>query len=375
MIEIVLAAAIAVAQAPAAEPPKPAASPAAERRRPERAPRETVTALMPSDKKVTIEYGRPALGGRNMTDLLSQLPADRIWRAGVDQATTLTTDTDIIIGGKRVKAGKYTVYVHAPATGDYSLVLNTDPGVPLKTIFPAAPPEVADALWPRLGDYGKVTGTEVLRVPLRKAAAPTAMDRFLIGLAPARNGQSSITLTWGDQSWTTDIKAASVPVSSISDGDVPTLERVTSALGGRTVTIEYARPALKGRTMRGMLDMLQPDRIWRAGVHFPTTLTTDGDLVVGGRPVKAGKYTVFVHAPENEDYSLVLNGSPAVAEDYMRIAATEVLRVPMRRGEARQPLESFLIALSPAGPSASTLTMTWGDQSWNIDLRAASPSR
>src|SRR5688572_32422807 len=89
---------------------------------PAQTPRETVTALL-NGKKVAVEYGRPALGGRKMAELLGQLPADRVWRAGENQATTLTTDTDILVGGKRVPAGKYTLYVHAPATGDYSLIL------------------------------------------------------------------------------------------------------------------------------------------------------------------------------------------------------------------------------------------------------------
>ena len=171
-------------------------------------PRETATALV-NGKKVSVEYGRPALGGRKMAELLTQLPADRIWRAGVDQASTLTTETAILIGGKRVPAGKYTVYVHAPATGDYSLVLNSDPGVALKTIFPAAPPAIADALWPHIEDYESVKATEVLRVPLRKGTAAEPMDRFLIALAPAKNGASAITLTWGGESWSTDIRAAS----------------------------------------------------------------------------------------------------------------------------------------------------------------------
>lgn len=209
MTRIALAAILAVAAAGEAQTPAASPSPAA-RRPPERAPRETVTALV-NGKKVTVEYGRPALGGRDMDALLSQLPPDRIWRAGVDQATTLTAESDVMIGGKRVKAGKYTVYVHAPTTGDYSLVLNSDPGVPLKTIFPAAPPALADALWPRLGDYGTVVGKEVLRVPLKRSAAAEKMDRFLIGLAPAKDGVSSITMTWGDRAYTTDIKA--VPAS------------------------------------------------------------------------------------------------------------------------------------------------------------------
>jgi hypothetical protein len=195
---VLAAAAHAPAQTPAASP-----TPAAQRPM----QRETVTAFL-NGKKVAVEYGRPALGGRKMSDLLAQLPADRIWRAGVDQATTLTTDADIMVGGKRVPAGKYTLYVHAPATGDYSLVLNSDPGIALKKIFPAAPAAVADAMWPRLDGYENVKATEILRVPLRKGTAVEPMDRFLIGLAPARDGASSITLTWGAESWTADIKAA-----------------------------------------------------------------------------------------------------------------------------------------------------------------------
>jgi len=209
MMRMAVAAAMAAAAIPVAAQtntaPPPTAPAAA--RRPERVPRETATALL-NGKKVAVEYGRPALGGRKMAELLTQLPADRIWRAGMDQATTLTTEGDITVGGKRVPAGKYTLYVHAPATGDYSLALNSDPGIALKLIFPAAPPAVADALWPRLDGYDKVKEKEVLRVPLRKGTAAEPMDRFLIGLAPARDGASSITLTWGGESWSTDIKAA-----------------------------------------------------------------------------------------------------------------------------------------------------------------------
>src|SRR5687767_15944162 len=128
---------------------------------------------------------------------------------GVDQVTTLDTPIPLVIGGKAVPAGKYSLYLHAPAEGDYSLIVNSDPGVPLKTIFPAAPPAIADALWPRIEDYESVKAKEVIRVPLRKGTAAEPMDRFLIGLAPARDGASSITLTWGGESWTTGVQAAS----------------------------------------------------------------------------------------------------------------------------------------------------------------------
>ena len=54
------------------------------------APRETVTATV-AGKKVSVEYGRPSLRGRPMSELIAQLPEDRIWRAGVDAVTTFTT--------------------------------------------------------------------------------------------------------------------------------------------------------------------------------------------------------------------------------------------------------------------------------------------
>jgi len=173
----------------------------------QKAQRETQTVAF-DGKKVAIEYGRPALKGRTIEALTSQLPADRIWRAGENQVTTLTTDTDLMIGDKRVPAGKYSVYVHAPAQGNWSLVINSDPGVRLKEIYAAAPPEVADAMWPRLDGYEKVKAREVARIPLTTANPSAPAERFQIRLGPAKNGVSALSLAWGDRGWSTTVKPA-----------------------------------------------------------------------------------------------------------------------------------------------------------------------
>jgi hypothetical protein len=202
VVSICLSALPALAQSPAPAPasPAPAATPAP------RAPRETMIAEL-GGHKVAVEYGRPSLRGRTMAELMTQLPADRMWRAGVDQATTLTTPVDLLVGSTRVPAGKYTVYLHVPAEGHTSLVLNSDPGVVLKTIFPGAPPEVADAMWPRL-DYSQVTAKEVARIPLTTGKAKEPMDRFLISWDPAKDAVSALNFTWGTQSWAVPVKLA-----------------------------------------------------------------------------------------------------------------------------------------------------------------------
>lgn len=173
----------------------------------QRAQRETQTVTF-DGKKVAIEYGRPALRGRTIEALTAQLPADRIWRAGENQVTTLATDTDLMIGDKRVPAGRYSVYVHAPAQGNWSLVINSDPGVRLKEIYAAAPPDVAEAMWPRLDGYEKVKAKEVARIPLATANPAAPAERFQIRLEPVRNGVSALTMAWGDRGWSTTVKPA-----------------------------------------------------------------------------------------------------------------------------------------------------------------------
>jgi len=167
--------------------------------------RETVTATI-NGKKVEIDYGRPSLKGRNLNELISQLPADRMWRAGLNQVTTLTTETDLLIGSKKVSAGKYSLYVHIPESGDWSLAVNSDPGIELIKIYPKAPAAVAHALWPRLDGYQKnIADKEVARVAMKQGSAKTPADLFTMTLTPSKSG-AALTMAWGDRTWAAELK-------------------------------------------------------------------------------------------------------------------------------------------------------------------------
>ena len=159
-------------------------------------------------KKVTIDYGRPVLKGRTVADLLAKMPEDRVWRAGENQVTTLSTEGDVTIGGQKVPAGKYSLYVHAPASGDWALLVNKDLGVPLGTIYDKAPENLKNEPWPQM-QYGKVAGQEVARARLTRAKVEKgpSSDSFTIDLAPAGKG-ARLTLSWGDESWSADVQAA-----------------------------------------------------------------------------------------------------------------------------------------------------------------------
>src|SRR6202041_4041411 len=58
-------------------------------------------------KSVTVDYSSPRAKGRKIFGEL--VPYGQVWRAGANEATTLTTDTAITVGGKTVPAGTYKI--------------------------------------------------------------------------------------------------------------------------------------------------------------------------------------------------------------------------------------------------------------------------
>ena len=156
-------------------------------------------------KAVTIDYGQAKLGARTLEDLMKNLPADGVWRAGRDQVTTVTLEGPVKIGGKAVPAGKYSLYVPVGKDGSYSLAVNKHLGVALKTIFAAAPANLADEPWPIMSDYDKQIGKdEVARVALVSGKNASPVDPFSITLTPKGAGVT-LALAWADKSFSTEI--------------------------------------------------------------------------------------------------------------------------------------------------------------------------
>ena len=75
---------------------------------------------------ISITYGRPYLRDRTVGDTVEPLDGS-VWRLGADEATTLATDTDLMVGAAHVPAGEYTLW--ALTTGDTTeLIVNAETG-------------------------------------------------------------------------------------------------------------------------------------------------------------------------------------------------------------------------------------------------------
>jgi hypothetical protein len=159
------------------------ASPLLAQEKPRVSPHETVNASV-GDAKITIVYGRPyskdPKSGEKRKIWGTLVPYNKVWRMGADEATILTTDKDISIGGTPIKAGSYSLYLW-PTEAGAKLIVNKQTGQ-----------------WGTKYDEKQ----DLVRIDLKKQPAEKPMDQFTIAID---NGV--LKLMWEDTQYSAPIAA------------------------------------------------------------------------------------------------------------------------------------------------------------------------
>jgi hypothetical protein len=71
--------------------------------------------------EVRIDYSRPGVKKREIWGKL--VPYDAVWRAGANEATKITFSTDVIVEGKKLKKGSYSLFA-IPGKNDWTIIFN-----------------------------------------------------------------------------------------------------------------------------------------------------------------------------------------------------------------------------------------------------------
>ena len=106
----------------------------------------------------------------------------------------------------------------------------------------------------------------------------------------------------------------------------------TGTVNGATITIDYSSPAVKGRKIWGGL--VPYDKVWRAGANEATLFTTSKDIMVEGKKLPAGKYSLYA-IPGEKNWVIIFNsktGQWGVKDDESTTEepANDVLRVTVK---------------------------------------------
>jgi Protein of unknown function (DUF2911) len=135
-------------------------------------PHETTSGVI-AGNKITIEYGRPYKKGRDIFGGLE--PLGKVWRTGADEATTLTTGKDLMIGDIHVPAGTYGLFT-IPDKGKWMLVLN-------KTA----------KQW---GAFDYDAKQDLGRTAMQVKTLDAPVEQLLIEIVPTGGSDGTLKITW-----------------------------------------------------------------------------------------------------------------------------------------------------------------------------------
>jgi hypothetical protein len=121
---------------------------------------------------VTVDYSSPAVKGRKIFG--GVVPYGEVWRAGANESTKVTFETEVKIDGKAVPAGTYAFYA-IPAEGEWTVILSRN-----------------TALW---GSNGYQPGDDLLRLQIKPQAIPHR-ERLAFEILDASDEGATLVLEW-----------------------------------------------------------------------------------------------------------------------------------------------------------------------------------
>ena len=77
-----------------------------------------------SGKSISVHYGSPSVKGRTIWGDL--VPYNVVWRTGANEATYIDIPQDILVEGKSLAAGKYSLFTIPKETGPWTVIFNSD---------------------------------------------------------------------------------------------------------------------------------------------------------------------------------------------------------------------------------------------------------
>lgn len=87
-------------------------------------PEEEVT-YSEGDLKIHVLYNRPSKRGRKIFGEL--VPYGQVWRTGANEATTFETNKPLLVDGKKLNAGKYSLWTIPDSTA-WTVIFNSEYG-------------------------------------------------------------------------------------------------------------------------------------------------------------------------------------------------------------------------------------------------------
>ncbi len=144
---------------------------------------------------------------------------------------------------------------------------------------------------------------------------------------------------------------------------------ITERIGLTDVTIHYDRPAVKGREGKVWGELVpvgftdpgfgnSKSAPWRAGANENTTIEFSTDVTVEGKPVKAGRYGLFLAYDPNGSTLILSNNSTSWGHYYYDVKE-DALRVPVKSVALDNSVEWLKYEFMNESEAGATIALQW----------------
>jgi DUF2911 family protein len=161
-------------------------------------------------------------------------------------------------------------------------------------------------------------------------------------------------------------------LAALAAGAIPGASQVVSPpakatckfADGKSITVNYSSPRMRGRKIFG--DLVPFGEVWRAGADDATSFTPNADVIVGGKNVPAGRYTLFT-LPTQTKWTLIVSKQIGEWGIPYPGAQHDFARMEMNVSKLPAPLENFTISFDQTGTSC-TMKLDWETTRASIDI-------
>jgi len=143
-------------------------------------------------KWIDISYGRPLRRGRDLFGTgpdygKATLIGAPIWRAGADVSTRLKTEVPLVINGKTVPAGEYSLFIDLKEK-NWTFVVSS------WAAQARYDPNDKTALW---GAYNYTPEKDVLRTPMKLETLPHSHEQLTWEFVDMTDASGALAISWG----------------------------------------------------------------------------------------------------------------------------------------------------------------------------------
>ena len=135
---------------------------------------------------------------------------------------------------------------------------------------------------------------------------------------------------------------------------------------GKSIKTDYSSPRMKGRKIYG--DLVPFGQVWRTGANEATTFVTSSNVMVGGKVVPAGSYTIFT-VPTADKWTLIINKKTGEWGIPYKYESDELARIDMKVSKLPSPVENFTISYEKSG-NGCTMHLDWDTTRASVDISA-----